>query len=445
MSKTVSEGVRQQDVSYGALARAGLKVGLLSFGGPAGQIALMHRIFVEEKKWIDEARYLSALDYCMLLPGPEAQQLAVYVGWIVRGVWGGVIAGLLFVAPGALVIFALAWGYALYGEVAAVSAMFVGVKAAVLAIVMSAVLKIGKRALKGRADMLIAGAAFVALFFFGAPFPAVILTAALLGVISALRASANIRPVVGDAKQASLAADRPSVEGALRAAFVWGAMWLAPVVMATGILGRDHVVTRVGWLFSHLAVVTFGGAYAVLSYLREQAVDVEQWLAAPQMIDGLGLAETTPGPLVLVNQFVGFFAGWNAPAGGVWLAAVCALMASWCTFAPSFLWIFAGAPLLEGLRQNRIAASALRAITAAVLGVILNLAIWFGLNILFRQAMVAPMPGGHDLAFPVLTSADPLAWVIFGVAALMLQRFKINMIIVIALCACLGSAGVFPK
>ena len=419
-------------VSLNELFRENLKIGFLSFGGPAGQISLMHRIFVDQKKWVEERHYLHALDYCMLLPGPEAQQLAIYVGWILRGVWGGVIAGVLFVAPGALLMFALAWIYAAYTDIPAVSAIFYGVKAAVLAIVVEAVIKISKRALKGRVEFGVAGIAFILLFLFGAPFPAVILGAALFGALNAVRSPPAAPLEVSDQPSAG------SVWGALGAALVWGLLWLGPVAMATLMLGRDHVVTRVGWLFSHLAVVTFGGAYAVLAYLQQQAVELEHWLSAAQMIDGLGLAETTPGPLVLVNQFVGFLAGWNNPDGGLWLAAACAAMASWCTFAPSFLWIFAGAPLLENLRRNRFAAGALRAITAAVLGVVLNLAVWFGLHVVFGMLVEVDMAWGRDLAVPVLESIDAIALMIVAIACLLLIKLRINLILVIGICAGLG-------
>lgn len=420
-------------VSLKELFRENLKIGFLSFGGPAGQIALMHRVFVEQKRWVKEERYLHALDYCMLLPGPEAQQLAIYVGWILRGVWGGVIAGVLFVAPGALVIFALAWVYAAYADIPAVSALFYGVKAAVLAIVVEAVTKIGKRALKGRAAFGVAAAAFILLFVFGAPFPAVILGSALFGAVNAVR-----MPPTTSHPETIDQASTGSARGAIGAAVVWCLLWLGPVATATLMLGDDHVVTRVGWLFSHLAVVTFGGAYAVLAYLQQQAVDVEHWLSAAQMIDGLGLAETTPGPLVLVNQFVGFLAGWNNSAGGLGLAAACAAMASWCTFAPSFLWIFAGAPMLENLRRNRFAASALRAITAAVLGVVLNLAVWFGLHVAFGELVEIETFWWRDFAIPVFKSIDVIALAIFAAASLMLIKLRINLILVIGVCACLG-------
>jgi len=418
--------------SLGELTAASFRVGCLGFGGPAGQIALMHRIFVEEKKWIDEPRYLHALNYCMLLPGPEAQQLATYVGWLLHGVRGGLIAGALFVLPGAIIVFGLSWLYAEHAATPWVAALFYGVKAAVLALVVEALVKIGKRALKTRLDLVIAATAFLALFLFGAPFPIVIGAAFILGLFRA------------HAPTISAGADelRPqsSALGALITALVWAALWLGPLALAFAVLGPDHVLSQVGSLFAKLAVVTFGGAYAVLAYLQQQAVDAQHWLTSAQMIDGLGLAETTPGPLILVNQYVGFIAGWQADGGGLALAAACALMASWMTFAPSYLWIFAGAPFAEGLRRNRFAAGALAAITAAVIGVIANLALWFGVHVIFTRAAVWRAPWGHAIAAPELMSLDLFAAAIALAAAAALIRFKANILLVIFACALAGLA-----
>ena len=401
------------------------KIGWLSFGGPAAQIALMHRIFVEEKKWIDEARFLHALNYCMLLPGPEAQQLATYVGWLLRGTRGGIIAGLLFVLPGALVVFVLSWIYAAHGSAPLVAGAFYGVRAAVLAFVVEAMIRISKRALKDRADLLTALAAFIALTIFAMPFPLIIIAAAAIGATgvglgeSAARV-ANSRPGWRRDTFATLA--------------LWGGVWAAPLLLSLAAFGPDHVVTRVGVFFSKLAVVTFGGAYALLGYLRQQAVDSEGWLTAAQMIDGLGLAETTPGPLVLVNQFVGFMGGFQTEGGGLLIAALAAAMASWCTFAPSFLWIFAGAPYAERLRENRRATGALRAITAAVLGVIGSLAFWFAVNVLFTEISTAMTPWGTPLGLPLIGSFDPTAFLIAAAAGVALVRFHANAALV-ALCA----------
>ncbi len=398
-------------------------IGCLSFGGPAAQIALMHRLFVEEKKWIDEARYMHALNYCMLLPGPEAQQLATYVGWLLHGVKGGIIAGALFVLPGAFVVFALSWLYAAHGSAPLVEAAFFGVRAAVLAFVVEALIRISRRALKQRTDLFTAIGAFTALTLFSVPFPLIILAAALLG---AFRARGDA-PAIEAVRAAAM-----STRKSLATAAIWAAAWAAPVALAFAALGPDHVITRVGVFFSKLALVTFGGAYAVLAYLRQQAVEVENWLSAPQMIDGLGLAETTPGPLVLVNQFVGFMGGWQADGGGLLIATLAAAMASWCTFAPSFLWIFAGAPYAERLRANPRAAGALRAITAAVIGVIANLAFWFAVHVLFRETETMTTPWGSPVTLAAPSSFDIAAALIAIAAGFALIHLHANAILVVA-------------
>jgi len=420
--------------SLSELTAASFKIGCLGFGGPAGQIALMHRIFVEEKKWIDEARYLHALNYCMLLPGPEAQQLATYVGWLLHGVRGGVVAGALFVLPGAFIVFALSWFYVTHGNTPLVTALFVGVKAAVVAFIIDAMLRIGRRALKNAADGLTALAALLALYVFGLPFPLVIVAAALVGAVASLRAQHEPAPDKPPVKS-------PSTTRAFATAGMWAALWLAPVALVIAAFGPQHVLSQVGLLFSQLAVVTFGGAYALLAYLQQQAVDVHGWLSQGQMIDGLGLAETTPGPLILVNQFVGFLAGWQAEGGGFWLALAAAALASWCTFAPSFVWIFAGAPYAEQLRYNRFAAGALRAVTAAVLGVIASLALWFGQHVLFSANAAFATPWGRTLDVPVFTSFSWIAALIALGAAVALMRFKANAAFVVLASAIAGWAA----
>lgn len=407
-----------EDPSFVDLTRASVTVGLLGFGGPAGQIALMHRIFVEEKRWIDEERYLHALNYCTLLPGPEAQQLATYVGWLLHGVRGGIVAGALFVLPGALVVWGLSWLYASLGHVPVVGALFFGVKAAVVALVAEALHRIGKRALKGPLDLVVAAAAFLALAVFNAPFPIVVLAAALIGY---WRGRGESEPAPERGRSAS-------ARGAFAAAAIWGVVWLAPLAAVALALGPDHILTRVGELFSVLAVVSFGGAYAVLAFLQQQAVQVLHWLTLGQMIDGLGLAETTPGPLILTNQFVGFMAGWNS-GGGLGLATATAAIASWQTFAPSYLFIFAGAPFAEDLRRNPKARAALAGVTAAVLGVIANLAFWFAVHVFFGEV--------HGLA-PVWTTFDPLAAVLAIAAGVALLRYHVNVALVVAACALLG-------
>lgn len=418
--------------SLRALTAASLKIGCLSFGGPAAQIALMHRVFVEEKKWIDEPRFLHALNYCMLLPGPEAQQLATYVGWLLYGVKGGLIAGALFVLPGAAVVLALSWLYLAQGSAPLVEAAFFGVRAAVVAFVIEALMRISKRALKSRADFGVAVASFLALTLFAVPFPLVIIAAALVG------AFLMKRPPSVTADASAPPGGQPSTAQSLQAALLWGFAWLAPLFVAFAALGPDHAVSRVGALFAKLAVVTFGGAYALLTYLRQQAVEVEGWLRPEQMIDGLGLAETTPGPLVLVNQFVGFVAGWQTEGGGLFLALVAALMASWMTFAPSFLWIFAGAPFAEGLRRNAKAAAALAAITAAVLGVVANLAFWFAVHVLFRETSAVTLATGAQIDVPDLLSFDGLAFAIAFATAVALIRFHVNAVIVVIASAIAG-------
>ncbi|MGE0046057.1 MAG: chromate efflux transporter [Hyphomonadaceae bacterium] len=410
--------------SLAEFTRACFKIGCLGFGGPAGQIALMHRIFVDEKKWIDKRRYLAALNYCMLLPGPEAQQLATYVGWLLHGVKGGVIAGLLFVLPGAFVVFALSWLYVFAIHAPLVAAAFFGIKAAVFALVVEALWRIGRRALEHRAAWAIAVASFGALFFAQAPFPLVVSAGGAAGLLF-VRAP-------HDEETAPI--ETPSTARAFASAAIWGAAWLAPLGLSFALLGPTHVLTEVGRLFSTLALVTFGGAYATLAYLQQQAVDVHAWLTPAQMIDGLGLAETTPGPLVLVNQFVGFIAGWQAE--GLLLAIAAAAMASWCTFAPSFVWIFAGAPYAERLRASALAQAALAGITAAVLGVIANLSIWFAAHVLFANVTRAPIGPGLSTLWPAWATLDPYAFALAAIAAFALFRLKIGVVWLV-----LGSAA----
>ena len=409
--------------TLGDLTRTSFLIGCLGFGGPAGQIALMHRLFVEEKRWIDEPRYLHALSYCTLLPGPEAQQLATYVGWMLHGVRGGLIAGSLFVLPGALVMLGLAWAYVVFGAHPAAAGVLLGLKAVVLAFVAEAVVKIGRRALKTRGALALAAAALLALGVFQVPFPVVVLSAGLFGAL--VFRSAAVPPQQSTTPRRAVAT--------VGVAVAWLGAWTAPPAAALVLLGPDHVLTRVGALFSQLAVVTFGGAYAVLAYLQQQAVTAEGWLSAPQMIDGLGLAETTPGPLVLVNQFVGFLAGWQAQGGGPWLALAAGAMASWCTFAPSFLWIFAGAPYAEMLRSNRRAAGALAAITAAVLGIVAQLGLWFAVQVLFAERQTLALPGGAALQAPVLASVQVAPALLAAAAALALIRLKWSPLVVVGL------------
>ncbi len=418
--------------SLGDLTRESFRIGCLGFGGPAGQIALMHRVYVDEKKWIDDTTFAQSLNYCTLLPGPEAQQLATYLGWRWHGALGGVISGALFVLPGALVMIALAWAYALYGTLPASAAIFLGIKAAVVALVAEALWKISKRALKTRVDLIIALVSFVALLLFNLPFPLVVLVAGIVGYLRPRTAATSAAPAVAPVKA--------SIAGSLRAALVWGAAWFAPLTASALVLGPDHVLTKVGVFFSKMAIVTFGGAYATLAYVQQEAVATEGWLTAPQMLDGFGLAETTPGPLVLVNQFVGFLAGWQSEGGGLWLALLAAVMTSWCTFAPSFVWIFAGAPYAERLNAFPPARGALSAITAAVLGVIAVLAVSFATAVLFKAQLNIATPWGHTLHVPDVTAPNLPAILIALVCAAALIRFKVNVLWVIAGAALAGYA-----
>ena len=404
------------------------KVGVLSFGGPAGQIALMHRVLVDERKWIGEQQFMHALNFCMLLPGPEAMQLATYVGWRLNGTLGGLAAGLLFVLPGAFVVLALSIAYALYGQVPLVQAAFVGIKAAVLVIVIEALLRVARRALRGPAHWVIAGAAFIAIFFFDVPFPLVIAGAALAGyVLAATKATALPEPQ-GKIPPVPLA-------HTLRTVSLWLAIWILPLALLAVIFGRDHVFTDIAIFFSKLAIVTFGGAYSVLAYMAQQAVETYGWLSAGEMLDGLGLAETTPGPLILVTQFVGFLAGYRY--GGdpkLVFGLLGAAITLWATFAPCFLWIFAGAPYIERLSANPRLTGALSAVTAAVVGVILNLSLWFALHVFF--AKVEPVwRGPLRLWLPDLSTLDIKAAVLSALAALLLLRLKLGIAATLAISA----------
>jgi chromate transporter len=371
--------------SFNEAFKVWLKIGCINFGGPAGQIAMMHRILVDEKKWIDEPRFLHALNFCMLLPGPEAQQLATYVGWLLHGVRGGLAAGILFVIPGALVMLGLSLLYALGRGVPLIDGALFGIKAAVLVIVIEALLRIGRRSLKSSVLVALAGLAFVGIFFFALPFPLIVAGAALIGYLVARSNPAQLG-LAKDAPRLSKPAENRWRQAAI-ATIAGLLLWWAPVVLALAVFGPDHILVSIGVFFSKLAVVTFGGAYAVLAYMAQEVVQTYRWLTAPEMVDGLGLAETTPGPLILVTQFVGFLAAFRhaAPFSPIAAGLLGAAMTTWVTFVPSMLWIFAGAPFIEELRGNRRLAGALAAITAAVVGVILNLSVWFALHVLFGQ------------------------------------------------------------
>lgn len=374
------------------------RIGVLSFGGPAGQIALMHRTLVDERGWLDEKTYLTALNFCMLLPGPEAMQLATYAGWRLHGVKGGLAAGLLFVLPGALVILALGLGYAFFGQVPVVEALFLGIKAAVLAIVVQALVRLARRALHVRSEWMLAGAAFVALFLFDVPFPFIVAGAFLFGFMTASSEGD------GDVLRAAPAA--VPIRQTIGTVALWLAIWLVPLLAITLLVGPSHVLAMLGWLYAKLAVVTFGGAYAVLTYMTQQIVDVHGWLTAGEMLDALGLAETTPGPLILVGEFVGLLAAARHGGGSpVLMGVLGAAVTLWATFAPCFLWIFAGGPYIERITHAPRLAGALKAVTAAVVGVILNLAVWFAVHVLFRQ--VDRLEAGPlSVAVPELSSLN---------------------------------------
>lgn len=431
-------------ISIGEAFRVWLRVASLSFGGPAGQIAVMHRILVEEKNWISEGRFLHALNYCMLLPGPEAQQLATYVGWLMHRTAGGLMAGGLFILPGIIAIMGLSYIYAAYGNVSFVEALFFGLKAAVLAIVVEAVVRVGKRALKNRIMIALAAAAFVAIFFFAVPFPIIIIAAGVIGYIGAKAGWPEFAPAAHGHGGSGAAIDsmlgeavpehvRPNTARAIRVGAVWLALWLVPVVALLAAFGEANVFSQIALFFSKMALVTFGGAYAVLAYVAQQAVEHYHWLKPHEMLDGLGMAETTPGPLIMVLQFVGFMAAYRDPSGlsPMLAATLGGLLATWVTFTPCFLWIFVGAPYIERLRGNTGLAGALGAITAAVVGVILNLSIWFALHTLFRETVpVHAFPLAFDR--PVLTSVDIPALVLSIAAATAIFRFKLGMLTVLA-------------
>jgi chromate transporter len=435
-----------------------LRVAMLSFGGPAGQIAVMHRILVEEKRWIGEKRFLHALNYCMLLPGPEAQQLATYIGWLMHRTLGGIVAGGLFIVPGIVSIMALSWIYALYGKVGIVAALFFGLKAAIIAIVFQAVVRIGSRALRNNVMRGIAAAAFIAIFFFGVPFPIIIAAAALIGFVGTRMGRGEFDVGGGHgttAKDALSDADsllgehlpahaHLSIPHSLRVGAVWLALWLVPVTAIIAVMGSENNFSHIAIFFSKMAMVTFGGAYAVLAYVAQQAVETYHWLEPREMLDGLGMAETTPGPLIMVLQFVGFMGAFRAPGALSPLLAgtLGGLLATWVTFVPCFLWIFLGAPFIERLRGNRSLSGAMSAITAAVVGVVLNLAIWFAIHTTFRE--VTPFTlGPLHFDMPALASIDPWAAGLALAAIVAVSFFRAGMVPVLAATSAAGVALYF--
>ncbi len=407
--------------SFAEALRFWVKLGLISFGGPTGQIAIMQTELVEKKKWISQSRFLHALNFCMLLPGPEAQQLAIYIGWLLHKTWGGIVAGAFFVIPSIFVLWGLSFVYAAYGNIPWIAAVFYGLKPAVMAIVAAAVIRLGRKALKNSVMWSLAALAFVAIFFFKVPFPVIILVAALIGFVGGKLWRDKFLVIGGhgpaDSADASVLGDetespehtRPSFSRAIKVAVVCLTLWLLPTLLLGLWQGWDGVLFKEGVFFSKAAVVTFGGAYAVLPYVAQQAVDHYGWLQPGQMMDGLGLAETTPGPLIMVVQFVGFMGGWVQHGGmnQVLAATLGALITTWATFTPCFLWIFLGGPHIEQLRGNARLTTTLSAVTAAIVGVVMNLAVWFGLHALF------PGHGAFDwvaLAVGVVAFIGMMKW-----------------------------------
>ncbi|MBW0149676.1 MAG: chromate efflux transporter [Phenylobacterium sp.] len=450
-------------VPFSEALRVWARIAALSFGGPAGQIAVMHRILVEEKRWLGEQRFLHALNYCMLLPGPEAQQLTIYIGWLMHRTLGGLAAGLLFILPGFLAIMGLSILYLTLGDVGPVSAIFFGLKAAVLVIVVQAMLRIGGRALRNGALIAVAAAAFIAIAVFGAPFPLIILAAGLIGFFGAQAglpafavsaghggaagaSVADSQTVLGDTNPDHT---QPNLAWALRIAGVILVLWLAPVLALGLTLGWDNTFTQIAVFFSKMAVVTFGGAYAVLAYVAQEAVQTYGWLRPGEMLDGLALAETTPGPLIMVTQFVGFLGAARGATAldPLWAGVLGGVLTTWVTFTPCFLWIFLGAPFVEALRGARALNAALGAITAAVVGVILNLALWFALHVMFDEVREI---GGPWLALqvPVLGSLNLASLLLTLAAAVAAFGFRVGVLPLLLGCSAAGlalyGAGLLP-
>lgn len=424
-----------------------LKIGFINFGGPAGQIALMHRLLVDEKRWISETRFLHALNYCMLLPGPEAQQLATYIGWLLHKTWGGVMAGVLFILPGFLLMTLIAIAYVIYGDLSWMQGLLFGLQAATLAIVVEAVIRVGKKALKHPALHGLAAIAFIAIFAFAVPFPVIIGAAAMIGLAGARWAPAIFQPkskaAAGDDDHDAIPDHaHPTASWTLRVLLAGAALWGLPVVLLLVTLGAQHVFTQEAVFFSKMAVVTFGGAYAVLAYMAQQAVERYGWLLPGEMVQGLALAETTPGPLILVLTYVGFLGAYRDPGALPPLLSgiLGGSLSTWVTFVPCFLWIFLGAPYIERLRGNVWLGAALTAITAAVVGVILNLSIWFAIHVLFARVDDVQF-GLLHLPSPHLDSLNIVALALGAAAMLALLRFHANLLLILAAAGTLGVAA----
>ncbi len=447
------EQEHEHGISFSDAVKVWARVAALSFGGPAGQIAVMHRIIVDEKRWIGEHRFLHALNYCMLLPGPEAQQLAIYVGWLLHRTAGGLVAGILFVLPGFLAILGLSYIYVAFGSVDVIEGLFFGLKAAVLAVVFQAVFRIGGRALKNKAMVAIAACAFVGIFFLHVPFPMIILMAGAIGYMGGRIGSPLFQIGGGHKSGASAVLEdkhsalgeitprhaRPNLVWSLKVSGILLALWLMPVALIVAFLGFDSVFSKIAIFFSQMALVTFGGAYAVLAYVAQEAVQHYGWLKPGEMLDGLGMAETTPGPLIMVVQFVGFMGAFRAPGSlnPMVAATFGAVLTTWVTFIPCFLWIFLGAPFIESLRGNKALTGAMSAITAAVVGVILNLAIWFGLHVLFADVETFSV-GWFSLDIPIFRSINVASLLLTAAAVLALFRFRVSVIFTLIGCAVAG-------
>jgi len=424
---------RRAAPSFAEAFKFWLKLGFISFGGPTGQIAIMQTELVEKKKWISQSRFLHALNFCMLLPGPEAQQLAIYIGWLLHKTWGGIVAGAFFVIPSIFILWTLSFIYAAYGNIPWIAAIFYGLKPAVTAIVLTAVIRIGRKALKNEVMWILATLAFVAIYFFKAPFPAIVLSAGVIGFLGGLFWKTKFENVSKQDHESALSVisdeqespphTRPSLTRAFRVSILWLTLWFTPILIVGSLRGWDSTLFKQGLFFSKAAVVTFGGAYAVLPYVAQQAV-YHGWIKPGQMMDGLGLAETTPGPLIMVLQFVGFMGAWQHPEGlpPLVAATVGALITTWVTFTPCFLWIFLGGPHIEQLRGNARLTSALTAITAAIVGVVLNLAVWFALHVFF--------PAGGTV--------DWFAILLCAAASVAMLRYKIDIIPIVIGAGILG-------
>jgi chromate transporter len=434
LQATPVEPDRRAAPSFAEAFKFWLKLGFISFGGPTGQIAIMQTELVEKKKWVSQSRFLHALNFCMLLPGPEAQQLAIYIGWLLHKTWGGIVAGAFFVIPSIFILWGLSFIYAAFGNIPWIAAIFYGLKPAVTAIVLTAVIRIGGKALKNPVMWTLAALAFIAIYFFMVPFPAIILSAGVIGFVGGLLWKSNFEntlkqnststaPVISD-EQESPAHARPNLSRAFWVSIVWLTLWLTPTVIVGAVRGWDSTLFKEGLFFSKAAVVTFGGAYAVLPYVTQQALFHYGWLKPGQMMDGLGLAETTPGPLIMVLQFVGFMGAWQHPEGlpPLVAATIGALITTWATFTPCFLWIFLGGPYIEQLRGNQKLTSALRAITAAIVGVVLNLAVWFALRVFF----------------PAAGTVDWFAILLCAAAFVAMLRYKIDIIPIVIGAGILG-------